>query len=199
MKRILYRGDATEEFSNTYWLDGTTPADAAAWKALADALYASEKTLLRTTSSLVKAYGYDAPNDVAGEAAAWQYDYFGEGETVAGTFVETGLIPLSGDTAAWIRWRTARRTSPGGKLIYLRKYYHPAIAQAGGGDVLAASWRTAALAHGTKLIDGTLPGTRQLCAMHHSEDGNDLTVAGIAVSSWATTRSLKRRGKRAAP
>jgi hypothetical protein len=196
VKRFPYRGDSTEEFSNTYWFDGTTPADTTAWKALADAIYASEKTILRASTSLVKAYGYDSPNDAAGETAAWQYDYLGEGEAVVGTFSETGLVPASGDSAAWIRWRTARRTSPGGKIIYLRKYYHPAMLASGGGDSIAATWRTAASAHGNKMIDGTLPSARQLCAMHHSEDGSELTSAGVTVATYATTRTLKRRGKR---
>src|SRR5215204_4262141 len=197
VKRFPYRGDATEEYSNTYWFDGTTPADPAAWKALADAVFASEKTLLTPQQTLVKAYGYDSPNDSEGETAAWQYDYLGEGETVPGTYTDAINNRGNGDTAAWIRWRTPRTTSPGGKIIYLRKYYHPAnLSAITGGDSIHGTWRTAALAHGTKLIDGTLPSARQVCAMHHSEDGSELTVAGIAVSTFATVRTLKRRGKR---
>jgi len=197
VKRLPYRGDSNEEYSNTYWFDGSTPADPAAWKALADAVFASEKTLLLSSSTLVKAYGYDSPNDSNGETAAWQYDYLGEGETVPGTFSLGTGTPAPGDSAAWVRWRTNRRTSPGGKIIYLRKYWHPAILiGVSGGDTLNALWRTAALAHGTKMIDGTLPATRQICGMHNSEDGNDLTTAGIAVAAYATTRTLKRRGKR---
>lgn len=199
VKRFTYRGDTSEEYSNTYWLDGTAPADDAAFKTLADALFASEKTLINPGQSLIKAYGYDGPNDVAGATAAWQYDYLGEGETVAGTFpIASAPAWGGGDTAAWVRWRTARRTSPGGKVIYLRKYWHPApLSAVTSGDALVAAWRTAALAHATKMIDGTLPATRQICGMHHKEDGNDLTVAGIAVATYATTRTLKRRGKRA--
>src|SRR5215213_5046273 len=197
VKRFPYRGDTNEEYSNTYWFDGSTPAAPADWKALADAVYASEKTVLPVTTTLVKAYGYDSPNDTNGETAAWQYDYLGEGETVAGTFVPSATPVGPGDSAAWVRWRTNRRTSPGGKIIYLRKYWHPAfLSGAGGGDTLVSGWRTAALAHGTKMIDGTLPATRQICGMHNSEDGNDLTIAGIAVATYATTRTLKRRGKR---
>lgn len=199
VKRFPYRGDSTEEFSNTYWFDGSEPADDAAWKALADAVFASEKTILRGTTTLVKAYGYNAPNDTNGETAEWQYDYLGEAETVAGTLVETGMIAAPGDSAAWIRWRTDRRTVPGGKIIYLRKYFHPAMVLAAGGDGLGPNWRTAATTHGTKMIDGSLPATRQLCGMHHTEDGNALTVPGITVATYATTRTLKRRGKRKPP
>lgn len=200
VKRMPYRGLTDEEYSNTYWFDGTTPATAADWKTLADAVYASEKTLVPATTTLVKAYGYASPNDVKGEMAVWQYDYLGEGETVAGSYTNGVAAYAPGDSAAWVRWRTNRRTSPGGKIIYLRKYWHPAPLNASlGGDILAAGWRTAALAHGTKMIDGTLPATRQLCGMHHREDGNDLTTPGIAVAQYATTRTLKRRGKRKDP
>ena len=32
--QFTYRGDASEEFSNTYWFAGSTPSDPIAWKAL---------------------------------------------------------------------------------------------------------------------------------------------------------------------
>jgi hypothetical protein len=196
VKQFTYRGDASEEYSNTYWFSGSTPADAIAWKALADAIIAQEKTCYPAGVKVVRAYGYDSPNDTDGEHAAWSYDYLGAAESVVGTWATGTFIPQGGDAAVWVRWRTTRRTSPGGKLIYLRKYFHPAYGPSTGGDTIASTLKTALAAFGVKMIDGTLPSARKLCAMHHTEDAADFAADDVEACSFITTRTLKRRGKR---
>lgn len=196
VKKFTYRGDANEEYSNTYWFTGTTPVDAAAWKTLADAVIAQEKTVYPSSVKAVRAYGYDSPNDTTGEHAVWSYDYEGAVETVAGTYSTTGLDIMAGDAATWIRWRTDRRTSPGGKLIYLRKYFHPAVRASGSIDSVATSWRSAAVTFGSYLVGATVPGSRKLCAMHHTEDAASFASDDVEAALYVTTRTLKRRGKR---
>lgn len=196
VKQFTYRGNSAEEWSNTYWFTQSTPSDATAWKALADAVAASEKIVYPSTTKIVRAYGYDSPNDVTGEHAAWTYDYLGAAESISGTYVPSAAIPQAGDDAWWIRWRTTRRTSPGGKLIYLRKYFHPPYTGSGGGDSVVAALRTLGTTHGNKMIDGTLPSARKLCAMHHTEDAASFDSGDVEVSTYVTTRTLKRRGKR---
>lgn len=199
IKQFTYRGDASEEYSNTYWFSGSTPSDAIAWKALTDAIITSEKVCYHTQVKVVRAYGYDSPNDTDGEHATWSYDYLGAAETVAGTYTSAGSVILPGDAAAWVRWRTERRTSPGGKLIYLRKYFHPCYGNTTTPDLVAATSRTALAAHGVKMIDGTLPSARKLCAMHHTEDATGLAADDVEAANYVTTRTLKRRGKRKDP
>lgn len=196
VKQFPYRGDAGEEYSNTYWFSGSTPSDAIAWKALSDAIGASEKTLYPSTTKIVRAYGYNAPNDTDGEHATWSYDYLGAAESISGNATVASSIILPGDAASWLRWRTERRTSPGGKLIYLRKYFHPCYANSATPDNLATAYRTLLSAHGVKMIDGTLPSARKLCAMRHTEDATGMASDDVEAATYCTTRTLKRRGKR---
>lgn len=196
VKQFTYRGDASEEYSNTYWFTGSTPSDPIAWKALADALGTAEKAVYPAGVKIVRAYGYDSPNDTDGEHAAWSYDYLGAAETVAGTLTVTGIQQLPGDAAVWVRWRTTRRTSPGGKLIYLRKYFHPCYVTASTPDNVASAQRSALSTFGGKMVDGTLPSARKLCAMRHTEDAADFASDDVEASTYSTTRTLKRRGKR---
>lgn len=190
VKRFTYRGDTHEEFSNTYHFTGTVPADTTAWNALRDALVAQEKTVYTNNVTIVRVYGYatDAPDS----PAVYVYDYLaGGGSGIAGTLTGTGRVATPGDTAFWVRWKTSRNNS-NGKAIYLRKYFHDAWSDTTGGpDVLYAGQKTAAQALGVKLRDGSFLDARTLTARGHSD-----TLVGSAASTYLTTRTLKRRGKR---
>lgn len=182
VKSFSYRGVA-EEWANTYHFSGDTPANAADWKTLADAIIAQEKTLQTSTTTFVKAYGYVAGN----ESSVWQINYADPPNTVvAGTLPGGGMPRAPGDAAFWVRWKTPDRNTKG-RPIYLRKYFHGVMLD-GGGDSIYAAQKTAATAYAAKMIDGTLPGNFRVCGPQGA------VASAPKVTSFATTRTLKRRG-----
>lgn len=188
IKRFTYRGDANEEFSNTYWFTGTTPTDATAWAAFATEIATAEKTLYNASVRIVRYYGYN--DDTDARVAIWSGDI--TATPILGSIPGGGLQQAAGDAAVWIRWQTSRLTSRG-KKIYLRKYYHPAYidtADVTGNTVLPAQ-KTAMTAFGTKMMDGSLTGARKLTARGHTD-----VLTASSSSLYVTTRTLKRRGKR---
>jgi hypothetical protein len=184
VKSFTYR-NAQEEFSNTYHFAGTTPANAADWKTLADGIIAAEKLTVTVDVKFHRAYGYVAGNN--NSVAQIDYDALG-GTLIAGTFTGSGAN-AQGDSAAWIRWLTPN-LSTRGKKIYLRKYMHGMLTSSGGGDTLLASQRTALATYGAKLIDGTLPSSFVMTGPQGA------SASAPVVSVFLTTRTLKRRGKR---
>lgn len=199
VKRFLYRGDASEEYSNSYWFKPVDPpADADAWKALFDAVVAEEKKVYSGAVEVIRAYGYDddtghKPEDTGTVSpAVWSEDLrVAPLAVIPGTLATTGGVQMPGDDAVWVRWKTQRRTVPGGKPIYLRKYFHLAWSTTGGGDNILAAQKTALLAFGAFMYGGTLPGSRTI-----TTPGRLDTIEGTGASSFITTRTLKRRGKR---
>lgn len=188
IKRFTYRGDASEEWSNSYALSGSTPADSGAWRTLFDALVLQEKTLYNAGVTVVAGYGYDGIPE-KGDHAIWSVDMTVSPNTpVAGTLSGAGSV-MSGDQAAWVRWGLDR-FNPYGKRVYLRKYFHGGILIANGGDTLSATTTTNLTAFGAKLRDGSFAGARTIV----DKDGN--VPIGHAVSPFVTTRTLKRRSKR---
>jgi hypothetical protein len=191
IKKFAYRGDATEEFSNQYWFTGAVPASTTAWRALFDALVAEEKKLYRSGVSIIRGYGYGS--DVETAPAVYSVDLTQAPNTpVLGNYVSNPTFPLApGDTAGWVRWKTDRLNTKG-KPIYLRKYFHGvALQSTAGGDAIDATQVTAYSNFGAKLRDGSFLDARTLRSQHHDE-----TLLGHGVSTYATTRTLKRRGKR---
>lgn len=190
VKKFTYRGDPTEEFSNTYHLTGAVPADDAAWRTLFDALVAQEKTVYSATNTVIRGYGYatDNPDD----NSVWSVNL--DGSTgflpVAGTLTVTSATPAPGDCAVWVRWKTSRLNSKG-KAIYLRKYFHGVWLNSGTADDVMTGQKTALAAFGTKLRDGSFVDGRTITAQTHTD-----TILSSSASSYATTRTLKRRGKR---
>jgi hypothetical protein len=185
IKEFSYRGDP-EEYSNTYHFEGTTPTDTAAWKALADAIIAAERSCYDSTVTWVRAYGYVAGN----ENSVAQIDYeVAPNVVLAGTGTGWGGNKLPGDAAATTRWYTGQNSSRG-KKVYCRKYWHPVHAHGTDPDQIIAGQRTALQTFAAKLIDGSLPGSFKYCG----PQGADLQAP--ETSQWVTTRTLKRRGKR---
>lgn len=191
VKQMQYRGN-DEEWSNTYFMTGDLPADAASWKTLADAVIADEKTLYDLNIDVIRAIGHEAGESVA----VWAYDYLAASEEVPGTYSTTSSILESGDTAAWIRWSTDQLTDRG-KPIYLRNYYHPAYRGTGGtADQIAAGWVAAAQAFGDAWIAGYEDGDGVL---HHRAGPHGVVGLVATPATFVTTRTLKRRGRRPPP
>lgn len=187
VKDFMYRGQL-EEWSNSYSLDGTTPTTDALWKALFDAIIASEKTCYISDTRVVRAMGYQAGENFV----TYSYDYLGAGQSVAGTWVPpTQSMLWPGDGAGWLRARVGSTSS--GKPRYVRKYFHGGGNNTNARDIMASNLITAYVAHGTKMLDGTLPGAMKWC-------GPDGTIASApSASPFVTTRTLKRRGRRPTP
>lgn len=196
IKRFTYRGDTTEEFSNTYWLSGSTPASDAGWRTVFDEVVAVEKQVYPATVSVIRGYGYDgftvdADGKVNPNDSVFSVDLTASPNTpVAGTLTISGGIQAPGDSAVWVRWKTSRRSS--GKPIYLRKYFHPAMLGAAAKDDLAGQQTTALNALGTALQTTGLTNGGTIINPKHPTD----TILGHGASVFATTRTLKRRGKR---
>lgn len=192
IKQFAYRGDPREEFSNTYALTGTTPADSSAWRTLFDALVLEEKKLYPAGTKVVAGYGYHRVPE-SGDSADWSVDLTVSPNTpVSGTFAPgAGGFQLPGDSAVWVRWGLDRLNSKG-KRVYLRKYFHPAFNDGlpTNVDVVVAGQVTALNAFGAKLQDGSFTAGRVLT------DHLGTALVGHAVSNYVTTRTLKRRGKR---
>ena len=191
IKSFSYRG-AAEEFSNTYHMDGATPVSAASWKTLADNIIAAEKLILPSTCSIIRATGHKAGTTVA----QFLYDYAAHSASVAGTFSPAGgTVPAPGDAAGWVRWSTAAVTSRG-KPIYLRSYFHNVyIGNADATkDNIGSTMKTAFETYATAWITGFVDGSS---VTHHRAGPNGATVLSpVLGSSFVTTRTLERRGKR---
>lgn len=185
VKKFTYRGNR-EEWSNTYHFSGTTPANAAAWKTLADAIIAEEKLCFTGEVSWVRAYGYEAGN----ENSVAQIDYEMAPLTpVVGSATGISDRLVGGDVAATTRWWTGAVSSRG-KKVYCRKYWHSVYGDNVDRDKLTSAQRTKFNTLGAKLIDGTLPGSFKYCGPQGAVLGPPET------SEWLTTRTLKRRGRR---
>jgi hypothetical protein len=154
-------------------------------------LILQEKTLYLGGAAVVRSYGYDSDADNA--VAVWSYDYLAAAASVPGTITTgSGSYP-AGDQAGWVRWKTSRFNTKG-KAIYLRKYFHAIpidVPTAGTTDKILPAWTTAANAFATKMTDGSFVSGRLITARGHSD-----VIVSHAASTWITTRTLKRRGKR---
>lgn len=190
VKQFVYRGQ-NEEFSNTYHFDGGDPATDTAWKALADAVIAAEKTVFSSGVSIIRAYGHKA----GVKTRAWVYDYLVHSASVAGTGAFSAQNAAPGDAAVWLRWPTTQFTSRG-KPIYLRSYFHDvykASLSLSDRDNLLAAQKTALETYGAAWIAGFSDGS----AAHHRAGPNGaIGQSPSLASSFITTRTLERRGKR---
>lgn len=189
VKDFTYKNVPGEEWSNTYMLTGTTPADSTAWRALFDAIVVEEKKNYITSVRVTRAYGYDRV-PATGDHAIWSVDLRPSSTTVAGTFALGANTAPAGDQAGWVRWSLDRFNSKG-KRIYLRKYFHGCCTDGSiTNDSLPTALKTAYQNYGNFMMGGTLLGSRKIC----DKLGN-VPIAAVG-SAYVTTRTLKRRSKR---
>lgn len=187
VKKMQYRNFSDEEWSNTYHFNGGTPADSAAWKALADAVILDEKTCFKSYCSVVRAYGHEASNPIS----VWTYNYETGSGAVPGTLVPgSSYYPMAGDQAGVLEWETADFTSRG-KRIYLRKFMHAGAMEADAqGDTLHPDYADALDAFGAAWVSGYISSTYVIAGPQGAAGSSPKHLP------YVTTRTLKRRGKR---
>lgn len=148
-KTFTYRGGA-KTFTNRYHFSGGTPADAAHWTTLADAVVADEKAIYSNVVQIVQAVGYAAGSDVP---------IFTKTYATAGTASFTASRTNPGDVAIMVRFSTdafSSRNHP----IYLWSWYHNAFGDSGGTiDAVNPGQKTAINAYASAWIAGYSDGT----------------------------------------
>lgn len=182
---FTYR-DAPEEFSSNFHFDGDAPANPSDWRDLCDSHAAIWALGLVDVVSIVRYLCYEDMDD----DSVYTYDLAHFDGAVPGAIAHPGGGRAPGDAAAWIRWNTTRRTS-NGKPIYIRKYVHGVYdSSSGEPDELWGDQKTGLTSVGSGLLGVTddWPGLVDV-------DGSDLE-GGYLASTWITTRTLKRRGRR---
>lgn len=192
IKRTPFRAEAEEEWSNSYHLNGTEPANAAAWATLAEAIWAMEGAFIYTgnvNTHLVRAYGYSPGSDVA----TYVGDFTAGGTTVGinpvgGAYTHNGPEQAMLNQCVLLRFQCGLSTKTG-RPRYVMKYIHAVPVGYYANETtngLAAAGATAL----ASMYNGTLPAGVVLCA----PDGTECT-SGI-LSPYYTTHQIKRRGKR---
>src|SRR5262245_31244493 len=186
VKRFEYRGDATEEFSNSYQFRDTAPNDPAGWEVFTNDLVEAEKPVINQITTFVRAYGYNDSDP--SRPSVFCKDFENPGPAPAGTLPIIPGSVFAGDQAACVEWRTGSKNTRG-KWIYLRKYLHGGMTDATVADDLDAGYITRLETYAALLQSSAFHGG--LCPPNTA-----MSIEDHKVIPYVTTRTLKRRGKR---
>jgi hypothetical protein len=183
-KTFSWRGD-TEEWGNTYHFVGSAPSSDADWRDLVDALVDLEKTCLGSQVTIERAICYEDTDD----SSVYSYDLSAFAGPVQGSYVASAssAVIQEGSSSYMARWNTGRRSTKG-KPVYLRKYWHPAMSEAGTPDVVESDLVgfVAAFASDVMSASGDWPGLA-------GPDG--VAPTGYLAETYTTNRTL-RKGRR---
>jgi hypothetical protein len=189
VKQFTYRGDPTEEWSNTYHFTAPPPTNDADWLQVVDALMRNEILHMPSSSKIVRAYGYN--DDADPGFAVYTLDLTATGDERVGTFLPGGSeYKMSGDQAAMI-WNKTDHRNARGKHVYLRKYFHDGFVSSTNPDNLGGPYAAVLQNFTTALVTGAIPELGRWRAKKY-----DAGSLALGVDPYATTRTLKRRGKR---
>jgi hypothetical protein len=185
--KFQYRGNP-EEWSQQYHFTGDAPSDDAGWNDLITSLAGILQSAVTDRVTLVRAYGYDDTDHDAVYTVADPDDPF----PLTGAYSTSTKDVAPGDAAAWIRWKTGR-TNTHGKPVYLRKYFHSVVLAGEADDdqdSIESGFGTGLSVIGASLLAGSgdWPGL--------ADKNGDAPAGPVAVSTFVTTRTLKRRGPR---
>lgn len=186
-KSFPYRGDVTEEFSNTYHFKNAPPTTTAQWDGIRQSMVTAEQALFPASVKWTRVYGYNSNDPNAHHVYAFDYGAAGPPGAYIPSPADEHL--MAGDQAVCLAWKTDRLNSRG-KPIYLRKYFHSAYTRLVDPDAVTGEWinKGNAFGAGAVSIQTVWGGLRS-----RSTDDN---VVSFEVLPWVTTRTLKRRGKR---
>lgn len=189
VKQFTYRGDPTEQFSNTYHFRSAPPSTSEDWDTMFHNLANIEKGVFPTTTHIVAAYGYD--NDDEKPVSVWSTFLAIGNDAISGTYSPTpGEPEFAGDQASLVSWQLDERDRRG-KYKYCRKYLHNGYSQVTTPDHLSPTYKSALLVYAAALDPSG--------GAFHGGIRARTTAAPVnyhAASDWVTTRTLKRRGKR---
>jgi hypothetical protein len=178
VKTSPYKG-GSRVWSNRYYFNGGTPADAAHWLTLSNAITAVEKTCYLPLNVITEAVGYAAGSDVP----VYTHVY-----SIAGTYssgANDRATPLS--DCALLRWSTAARSTKN-HPIYCFTYMHAALydSTVQGNDKLAGGQKTALQTYATDWVSGFSDGT--ITAVRATPSGHSVT--GSLVEEYVTHRDF---------
>lgn len=177
-KTIEFKG-GVRLWSNRYHFNGGTPADAAHWHTLMDAVTDAEKACYASSVTIVNALGYAAGSDVPVAEKAY---------AISGTTGPTaGSWQQAGEVCALVRYSTAARTTKN-HPIYLFNYYHGCFVldSLSDADHLDTAHRTAFGTYGAAWIAGFTDGV--ITAVRASPNGAAAT--GVDVEEMVTHRDF---------
>lgn len=177
VKSIPWKG-GTQQWSNRYHFDGTTPVDSAHWTTLSDAIVAAEKPCFNSFIKIVETVGYDVGSDVPVFSKLYG--------SVACTAAFSGDVQAA-EVAALVRLNTLTRTSKNHPL-YLFNYYHGAYCNsASSNDTLLAAQKTALTTYANAWLTGFSDGA----VTHHRTGPNGDLATAVTVESFVTHRDFR--------